>query len=139
MAEKTSPEQLIGLTARWTAGVRARESARADRLFEDPWAKALVGKEGAEWLAQRPGENTLPMAIRTRFFDGFLQDVSPQYAIRQVGLMAAGLDTAAFWVDRAAGARLPPAAMEPAAERRDDLAGRSRAAAPPPCRNGARR
>jgi methyltransferase (TIGR00027 family) len=96
MAEKTSSDRLLGLTSRWTAGVRARESARADRLFEDPWAEALTGKEGAEWLAQRPEDSTIPMAIRTRFFDDFLQDVSRQRAIRQVVLMAAGLDTRAF-------------------------------------------
>jgi methyltransferase (TIGR00027 family) len=103
MAEKTSSGQLLGLTARWTAGVRARESAREDRLFEDPWAEALTGKEGAEWLAQRPEDSTLPMAIRARFFDDFLQDVSRQYAIRQVVLMAAGLDTRAFRLDWPAG------------------------------------
>jgi methyltransferase (TIGR00027 family) len=103
MTEKTSSGQLLGLTARWTAGVRARESAREDRLFEDPWAEALTGKEGAEWLAQRPEDSTLPMAIRARFFDDFLQDVSRQHAIRQVVLMAAGLDTRAFRLDWPAG------------------------------------
>jgi methyltransferase (TIGR00027 family) len=106
MAEKISSDQLLGLTARWTAGVRARESARADRLFEDPWAEALVGKEGAEWLAQRPEDSTIPMAIRTRFFDDFLLDVSRRHAIRQVVLMAAGLDTRAFRLDWPAGTYL---------------------------------
>jgi methyltransferase (TIGR00027 family) len=103
MEEKTSSDQLLGLTARWTAGVRARESARADRLFEDPWAEALTGKEGAEWLAQRPEDSTIPIAIRTRFFDDFLLDVSRRHAIRQVVLMAAGLDTRAFRLDWPAG------------------------------------
>ena len=103
MAEKTSSAQLLGLTARWTAGVRARESARADHLFEDPWAETLIGKEGAEWLAQRPEDSTIPMAIRTRFFDDFLLDISRRYAIRQVVLMAAGLDTRAFRLDWPAG------------------------------------
>lgn len=96
MTENAASGQLLGLTARWTAGVRARESARSDHLFEDPWAEALTGKEGAEWLAQRPEDSTIPMAIRTRFFDDFLQDISHRYAIRQVVLMAAGLDTRAF-------------------------------------------
>ena len=103
MAEKTSSNQLLGLTARWTAGVRARESARTDHLFDDPWAEALVGKEGMEWLAQRPEDSTLPMAIRTRFFDDFLLNISRRYAIRQVVLMAAGLDTRAFRIDWPAG------------------------------------
>jgi methyltransferase (TIGR00027 family) len=99
MTENTTSGQLLGLTARWTAGVRARESARADHLFEDPWAEVLTGEEGAEWLAQRPEDSTIPMAIRTRFFDDFLQDVSRRHAIRQVVLMAAGLDTRAFRLD----------------------------------------
>jgi methyltransferase (TIGR00027 family) len=103
MAEETSSNQLLGLTARWTAGVRSRESARADHLFEDPWAEALVGKEGAEWLVQRPEDSTIPMAIRTRFFDDFLLDTSRRHAIRQVVLMAAGLDTRAFRLDWPAG------------------------------------
>jgi methyltransferase (TIGR00027 family) len=96
MAEKTTSNQSLGLTARWTAGVRARESARADHLFEDPWAEALFGKEGAAWLAQRPEDSTIPMVIRTRFFDDFLLETSRRHAIRQVVLMAAGLDTRAF-------------------------------------------
>ena len=106
MTEKTSSGQLLGLTARWTASVRARESARADRLFEDPWAEALTGKEGAEWLARRPEDSTLPMAIRARFFDDFLLDISRRHAIRQVVLMASGLDTRAFRLDWPAGACL---------------------------------
>jgi methyltransferase (TIGR00027 family) len=103
MAEKTSSNQLLGLTARWTAGARARESARADHLFKDPWAEALVGKEGAAWRAQRPEDSTIPMVIRTRFFDDFLLDISRRHAIRQVVLMAAGLDTRAFRLDWPAG------------------------------------
>ena len=106
MTEKTSSGQLLGLTARWTASVRARESARADRLFGDPWAEALTGKEGAEWLARRPEDSTLPMAIRARFFDDFLLDISRRHAIRQVVLMASGLDTRAFRLDWPAGACL---------------------------------
>jgi methyltransferase (TIGR00027 family) len=103
MAEKISSAQLLGLTSRWTAAVRARESARADRLFEDPWAEALTGKEGAEWIAQRPEDSTVPMVIRTRFFDDFLLDIARRHAIRQVVLMAAGLDTRAFRLDWPAG------------------------------------
>ena len=35
----------IAGTARWTAA-RARESARPDRLFDDPLARTLAGEEG---------------------------------------------------------------------------------------------
>ena len=47
MSETATADQLLGSTARWTAGIRAQESARADRLFTDPWAAALAGAEGA--------------------------------------------------------------------------------------------
>ena len=87
---------LLGSTARWTAGVRARESAREDRLFNDPWAAALAGKEGQTWVEQRSDDSVAPMVLRTRFFDDFLQRITRQIAIRQVVLMAAGLDTRAF-------------------------------------------
>ena len=96
MSKNTSPDHLLGLTARWTAEVRAKESVRADRLFHDPWAAALAGKEGEEWVEHRSGDNGLSIAVRTRFFDDFLGCVTSQDAIRQVVLMAAGLDTRAF-------------------------------------------
>ncbi len=33
----------VALTARWIAAARAHESARPDRLFDDPFAAALAG------------------------------------------------------------------------------------------------
>lgn len=87
---------LLGATARWTASVRARESERADRLFTDPWAAALAGPEGAAWIEPRSAESVIPMVIRTRYFDDFLERITHQQGIRQVVLMAAGLDTRAF-------------------------------------------
>lgn len=94
--EMAKPDELLGLTARWTAGARALENRREDRLFADPWAEALAGAEGAAWLAQRPPDSLLPMIIRTRFFDDFLQRITAQEGIHQVVLPAAGLDTRAF-------------------------------------------
>jgi len=91
----------IDATARWTAAVRASESTRDDRLFEDPWAAALAGPEGAAWIAGRPPGSTLPIAIRTRFFDDWLHRVAIEGGIRQVVLLASGLDTRAYrlpWV-----------------------------------------
>ncbi len=87
---------LLGSTARWTASVRARESAREDRLFNDPWAAALAGQEGQAWIEQRSADSVAPIVLRTRFFDDFLQRITRQNVIRQVVLMAAGLDTRAF-------------------------------------------
>jgi methyltransferase (TIGR00027 family) len=106
MSEKTTSDQWLGSTARWTAGVRAKESAREDRLFDDPWAAALVGEEGAEWIEHRSADSVVPMVIRTRFFDDFLQRICLQYAIRQVVLVAAGLDTRAFRLTWPEGTRL---------------------------------
>ncbi len=60
MADKTTFDDLLGATARWTAAVRARESPREDRLFYDPWAAALAGEEGANF-----GRWPLPVIPRT--------------------------------------------------------------------------
>jgi methyltransferase (TIGR00027 family) len=98
----SNASDLIALTARWTASVRAQESLREDRLFEDPWAAALAGEEGAHWLEQRSG-SVAPMVIRTRFFDEFIQRIAFQNRIYQIVLLACGLDTRAFrlsWPER---------------------------------------
>lgn len=94
--DNSRSDHLLGSTAAWTAAVRARESVREDRLFNDPWAAALAGAAGAEWLAQRPPDSVTPIVLRTRFFDDFLQRLATQNGIRQIVLMAAGLDTRAF-------------------------------------------
>ena len=96
MAEKAAPNRSLGLTAYWTAGVRARESVREDHLFNDPWAAALAGTEGLAWVEQRSSDSVIPIVLRTRFFDDFLQRIATDSGIRQIVLMAAGLDTRAF-------------------------------------------
>lgn len=106
MSEQTSSHQLLGLTARWTAGSRARESLREDRLFNDPWAGLLAGKEGKEWTEHRSTDQGTSVVVRTRFFDDFLQRVTAQHAIRQIVLMAAGLDTRAYRITWPAHTRL---------------------------------
>lgn len=104
--EHSDSGQSLGATARWTASVRASESARADRLFDDPWALALAGKEGADWIAQRTPESVIPMIIRTRFFDDFLRRLASEFGLSQIVLLAAGLDTRAFRLNWRAGTRL---------------------------------
>ena len=87
----------LALTSRWTAGIRARESQRPDRLFNDPLAAALAGPEGLDWAEHRVGENGASgSVIRTRFFDEFLLRTTQEQGIRQVVLLAAGLDTRPF-------------------------------------------
>ncbi len=91
----------IAPTSRWMAAARARESERADRLFDDPLAAPLAGPEGFAWLermesAARSESPGLYPVIRTRFFDDFLLDACRRLGVRQVILAAAGLDTRAF-------------------------------------------
>ena len=69
----------IAPTSRWMAAARARESERADRLFDDPLAAALAGPEGFSCLegmeaTARSDGPGLYLVIRTRFFDDFLLD-----------------------------------------------------------------
>src|SRR6185503_7170870 len=95
----------------------ARESRRADRLFEDPWAAELAGSEGVAFMerleaAGRPpgaaGAQENPyIAIRTRFFDDLLRAATGSgERVDQVVLLAAGLDTRAFRLDWREGVRL---------------------------------
>jgi methyltransferase (TIGR00027 family) len=75
------------------------ETAPEDRLFEDPWAATLAGEEGSAWIANRPPDSLVPMILRIRFFDDFLQRVTGGNILHQVVLMTAGLDTRAIRLD----------------------------------------
>jgi methyltransferase (TIGR00027 family) len=90
----------VARTARWTAASRARESARVDRLFDDPLAHGLAGDEGYALLdaepAQTAGNPLLP--IRTRFFDDWLERVAA-HGVRQLVIVAGGMDVRAFRLD----------------------------------------
>jgi methyltransferase (TIGR00027 family) len=84
------------------AWVRAEESNRPDRLFDDPYARAFVAAApGAlpEWDASAGGDfmaRVLHSAVvRTRFYDDFLMDACVR-GCHQVVLLAAGLDSRAF-------------------------------------------
>jgi len=82
-------------TAQWIAAVRARESARPDRLFDDPYAHALAGTDGYAAMARSEaaagGENRM-IPVRVRWFDdaivGAVED-----GFRHVVMLGAGLDT----------------------------------------------
>jgi methyltransferase (TIGR00027 family) len=84
-------------TARWIAAARARESARPDRLFDDPYAAALAGPAGVAAMeaSERAagGENRF-LPVRTRWFDDVLLDAAAE--VDQAVLLGAGLDTRAF-------------------------------------------
>ncbi|RBM14139.1 SAM-dependent methyltransferase [Streptomyces sp. PT12] len=95
-------------TALLTAALRAAETRRDDRLYEDPYAAGLVGDVGPELLAEiraatfphdRP--RTLPStpdynAIRTRFFDDLLQAAAREPGATQIVLAPAGMDSRAY-------------------------------------------
>ncbi len=97
--EKTHADQFLGSTAYWTASVRARESEQKAPLFFDPWAEALAGEIGQAWINGRSTDSVMPIAIRTRYFDDFLQRITRDEDVLQVVLLAAGLDTRAFRLD----------------------------------------
>jgi len=104
------PLRGVGKTALGVAMVRARESRRADRLFDDPYAQAFVDAAPGAFPEEPKTAGELaalgPMAslgalfyahgvIRTRFFDDYLTAATAA-GCSQVVLLAAGLDTRAF-------------------------------------------
>jgi methyltransferase (TIGR00027 family) len=106
MSDQILDNPLLASTAYWTAAVRAAESAREERLFDDPWAAALAGPLGRAWIEQRQPGSTLAIVLRTRYYDDFLLRECRENGIRQVVLMAAGLDTRACRLAWPAGVRL---------------------------------
>jgi len=100
----------VGFTSRLTAAARARETERPDRLFNDEFAAALAGPEGFAFLDRHwvaVGGTPRPnFAVRTRFFDDFLLATARTRGVRQVVLVAAGLDTRAFRLEWPPGVRV---------------------------------
>lgn len=91
----------VGDTALWMAAYRARESRRADRLYDDPYAELLAGEKGWSLLTHfhtphANDEGNPYLAIRTRWFDDQLSSLPP--GSQAVGL-GAGLDTRAYRMD----------------------------------------
>lgn len=92
-----------------TAAIRAAETRRPDRLYADPYAAGFAGDIGPGLLAEvrevtfpEDRARTLPStpdynAIRTRFFDEYLQRVAERFD--QVVLAPAGMDARAFRLD----------------------------------------
>ncbi|MGI8330533.1 SAM-dependent methyltransferase [Actinomadura scrupuli] len=118
------PLRGVGKTALGMARIRAHESLREDRLFDDPYAQAFLdaapgaftdeastkaaakagseaGPAGAGSASSLGGMFAFHGAIRTRFFDDYLLAAADECP--QVVLLAAGLDTRAFrlaWPER---------------------------------------
>jgi methyltransferase (TIGR00027 family) len=107
----------LALTAILVAGARAAESARPDRLFDDPFARAFVDAASAasptiaQAVAQGAPSEAVnqarrdSVAVRTRFCDDYLL-AATRSGCRQVVLLAAGLDARAFRLPWPEGVRL---------------------------------
>ncbi|HEV8275576.1 MAG TPA: class I SAM-dependent methyltransferase [Streptosporangiaceae bacterium] len=110
MVQPDEPLRGVEKTALGVAMVRARESHRDDRLFDDPYAQAFVDAAPGAFPEEPKTPEELaalgPMAslgavfyvhgaIRTRFFDDYLTAATAA-GCSQVVLLAAGLDTRAF-------------------------------------------
>jgi methyltransferase (TIGR00027 family) len=113
----------VGATAVMVALARAAETAGPDPLIRDQFAEPLVStpeldgvrEQVAAWWSPEPDEDGDPdlgvdaqqmidyQAVRTHFFDGYFTDATDDTAgIRQVVLLAAGLDSRAYrlaWPD----------------------------------------
>jgi methyltransferase (TIGR00027 family) len=100
----------VGRTALGVAVVRARESRRDDRLFNDPYAQAFVDAAPGAFPEEPTSAKDIaalgPLAclgevfffhgvVRARFFDDYLLTATAA-GCRQVVLLAAGLDARAF-------------------------------------------
>jgi methyltransferase (TIGR00027 family) len=92
---------VVTSTANWIAAIRARESRRADRLFDDPYAEALAGERGVAMLAaseRASGGRSMFVPVRVRWFDDAVLGAVAG-GVRQVALLGAGLDTRPYRLD----------------------------------------
>ncbi|MCV7402698.1 class I SAM-dependent methyltransferase [Mycobacterium fragae] len=108
----------VGATALSVAAARAVETATADPLIRDEFAHLLVSSAGPAWaqLASPDldwiGEDEHGrrahrvacdyQAVRTHFFDEYFREAA-EAGIRQVVILAAGLDSRAYRLDWPAG------------------------------------
>ncbi|SOX51592.1 SAM-dependent methyltransferase [Mycobacterium ahvazicum] len=112
----------VGSTAVMVAAARAIETEQPDALIHDPYARLLVNNAGAEiiWEAMLDPEVVAKIeaideesaarihhmrgyqAVRTHFFDAYFADAIAA-GIRQVVILASGLDSRAYRLDWPAG------------------------------------
>lgn len=98
----------VAQTALLVAAMRAEESKRADRLFEDPFADALAGDEGRAVLARYRsvvGPSIPIIEVRTRWYDDALARIGAS-GVRQYVILAAGMDARAYRLPWAPGTRV---------------------------------
>lgn len=94
-SSKPTLDKFVPFSARLMAAMRAKETERQDRLFNDPFAHRLAGEEAFTFLEQQEKEQDLAyVAVRTHFFDDFLLDARPK--INQIVILGSGMDTRAY-------------------------------------------
>lgn len=95
----------VATTGLLVASMRAEESRRPDRLFEDPFAATLAGDAGRDALAAyraAVGPSIPIIEVRTRYFDEAIARASSA-GVRQFVILAAGMDARAYrlsWAER---------------------------------------
>ena len=110
--------ELVGATALGVAAARAAETAGPDPLIRDQFARTLVSSAGPSWarladpeLAWLDGDEQGQrahrlgidyQAVRTHFFDEYFHNAVGE-GIRQVVILAAGLDSRAYRLNWPAG------------------------------------
>ena len=105
----------VGLTAVGVAAIRAAESGRPDRLFDDPYAAGFAraaddwrsgpAAPATEEAARSRSRLTSWITVRTRFLDDLVRDACAG-SCRQVVILGAGLDARAFRLTWPEGTRL---------------------------------
>jgi methyltransferase (TIGR00027 family) len=108
----------VGATALGVAAARAAETARPDALIRDDYAYLLTASAGPAWAQMASGDDEWLrydeqarrqhemarnyQAVRTHYFDGYF-NAAVRAGIRQVVILAAGLDSRAYRLDWPAG------------------------------------
>ncbi|BBY63528.1 putative S-adenosyl-L-methionine-dependent methyltransferase [Mycolicibacterium helvum] len=106
----------VGSTALFVAAARALEAQKPDPLAVDPFAETFCRAVGGPWAALLDGEApehplksaefgqhfVTFQAARTRYFDAYFRRAA-QAGVRQIVLLAAGLDSRAYRLDWAPG------------------------------------
>jgi methyltransferase (TIGR00027 family) len=101
----------VGVTALGVAQVRAHEQTRPDRLFDDPYAAAFVAAAPGVLPDRGNPADAVGAAFAvhtimcTRFYDDYLL-AACESGLRQIVLLAAGLDSRAFRLPWPDGVRL---------------------------------
>ena len=119
VSEQGSAPSGVGMTAVGVAYIRAQESLRPDRLFDDPIAASFVETSGwtppSEMLSDASdttdelrafwGTIVAYVIVRTRFLDEYAEEAW-KAGVRQFVILGAGLDARAFRLAWPQGTRL---------------------------------